>query len=100
MHPRKQVRALEKHLKKDPTNLVLRVRLASALAAADRAPEAMQAFRAVAAELPHGPDEIAFFDDKAANVEAAQSVGLAGRLFETREGFVADIRELTGISLA
>ncbi|HEY9218153.1 MAG TPA: HAD-IA family hydrolase [Phenylobacterium sp.] len=57
-------------------------------------------FEMAVAELPFAPAEIAFFDDKAANVEAAARVGLVARLFETREGFAADIRELTGVSLA
>jgi CRP-like cAMP-binding protein len=48
MNPRKQVKELEKQLKKDPGNPVLRLRLAGALVADGRSREAIEIYRSVA----------------------------------------------------
>jgi CRP-like cAMP-binding protein len=49
MNPRKQVKELEKQLKRDPSSVVLRLRLAAALVADGRAPEGFSLYHAVAA---------------------------------------------------
>ncbi|MFC3078088.1 HAD family hydrolase [Phenylobacterium terrae] len=57
-------------------------------------------FEAVAAALPVPPQEVAFFDDKPENVQAAIDVGFIGRRFTDRESFARDVETLTGVTLA
>lgn len=57
-------------------------------------------FERVAAALPVPPQEVAFFDDKAENVDAADDVGFVGRRFTDRESFAADVMNLTSVALA
>lgn len=56
-------------------------------------------FERIAAALPHPPQAVAFFDDKAENVQAAEAVGFIGRRFTHRESFVRDVTLLTGVTL-
>ncbi len=48
------------------------------------------------ADIPLPREELIFFDDKAANVEAAQACGLTARVFTDRAGYLRDLEELYG----
>lgn len=48
MNPRKAIKELDKQLRRDPNNLVLRIRLAGALCAAGQVPPAVDLYRSVA----------------------------------------------------
>lgn len=53
-------------------------------------------FEAMLADIPLPREELVFFDDKAANVEAALACGLEARLFTDRAGYLRDLEELYG----
>ncbi|MES2342092.1 MAG: HAD-IA family hydrolase, partial [Pseudomonadota bacterium] len=53
-------------------------------------------FEAMLADIPLPREELIFFDDKAANVEAAQACGLTARVFTDRAGYLRDLEELYG----
>ena len=53
-------------------------------------------FEAMLAQIPFPREELIFFDDKAANVEAALACGLPARLFTDRARYLRDLEELLG----
>lgn len=54
-------------------------------------------FEAMLAQIPYPREELIFFDDKAANVEAALACGLEARLFTDRARYLRDLEELYGL---
>lgn len=54
-------------------------------------------FEAMLAQIPFPREELIFFDDKAANVEAALACGLEARLFTDRARYLRDLEELYGL---
>lgn len=55
-------------------------------------------FEAMLAQMPHPRDELIFFDDKAANVEAALACGLEARLFTDRAQYLRDLEDIYGLA--
>lgn len=53
-------------------------------------------FEAMLAQIPYPREELIFFDDKAANVEAALACGLEARLFTDRAQYLRDLEDLDG----
>lgn len=53
-------------------------------------------FEAMLAQIPIPREELIFFDDKAANVEAALACGLEARLFTDRAHYLRDLEDLYG----
>ncbi|MBP6546036.1 MAG: HAD-IA family hydrolase [Phenylobacterium sp.] len=54
-------------------------------------------FEAMLAQVPFPREELIFFDDKAANVEAALACGLEARLFTDRARYLRDLEDLYGL---
>ena len=54
-------------------------------------------FEAMLAQIPFPREELIFFDDKAANVEAALACGLEARLFTDRAQYLRDLEALYGL---
>nr|WP_283816686.1 HAD-IA family hydrolase [Phenylobacterium glaciei] len=54
-------------------------------------------FEAILAQIPFPREDLIFFDDKAANVEAALACGLEARLFTSRARYLQDLEELYGL---
>ena len=55
-------------------------------------------FEAMLAQIPLPREDLIFFDDKAANVEAALACGLEARLFTDRPQYLRDLEELYGLA--
>lgn len=55
-------------------------------------------FEAMLAAIPLPREELVFFDDKAANVEAALACGLEARLFTDRAQYLRDLDDLYGLA--
>ncbi len=54
-------------------------------------------FEGMLAQIPFPREELIFFDDKAANVEAALACGLEARLFIDRTQYLKDLEDLYGL---
>ena len=54
-------------------------------------------FETMLAQIPCPREELIFFDDKAANVEAALACGLEARLFTDRAQYLRDLEALYGL---
>ena len=54
-------------------------------------------FEAMLAQIPLPREDLIFFDDKAANVEAALACGLEARLFTDRARYLRDLEDLYGL---
>ncbi|WP_340646473.1 HAD-IA family hydrolase [Phenylobacterium sp.] len=54
-------------------------------------------FEAMLAQIPYPRQELIFFDDKSANVEAALACGLEARLFTGRAQYLRDLEERYGL---
>ncbi len=55
-------------------------------------------FEAMLAQIPFPREELIFFDDKAANVEAVLPCGLEARVFTDRAQYLKDLEEIYGLS--